>query len=298
VAACALLAALAPAAGATMRADVDAGGLVLTDVDGTADDITLADRTGGPFVELVGQDNLLGTVCPATGASNKFAGFDCPPSPLVRIDTGGGNDTIDARRLSTLLHVTLGPGSDVIEAGGGADDIVVADGARDVVSCGPGQDVVEGVADPNDDIAANCETAQRSFTASLLPKSVTVAAPSTVTFAIGRAGIPLSFAATLTTAPPKHGKHAKVRTLAHTTVPQGTGPVQLRFKLPKVSKGFLSKRPNIRVQVNATAIGADGRRYPLSLHSQAPGPRPALTTLYDNQFRLVIPARLRHPHGG
>lgn len=47
-----------------------------------------------------------------------------------------------------------------------------------------------------------------------------------------------------------------------------------------------------------TAIGADGRRYPLQLHSQRPGPHPKLVTLYDNQVRLTIPARLRHPNGG
>jgi hypothetical protein len=236
-------------------------------------------------------------VCPL--ASANFHGFQCAPAPLVRIDAGAGDDHIDASRVSTPLHVDLGPGSDVLIAGAGNDAIAAtADGVRDVVDCGAGQDVVDGVADPNDDIAGDCESASRSFAASMLRNSVTVAPPSTLTLAIGKANVPLSFVATLTTAPPKHGKHAKARTLAHTTVPQGTGPVQLRFKLPKVSKGFLSKRPNIRVQVNATAIGADGRRYPLSLHSQAPGPRPQLTTLFDNQFRLVIPARLRHPHGG
>ena len=116
-----------------------------------------------------------------------------------------------------------------------------------------------------------------------------------MTLSIGRANVPLSFVATLTTAPPKHGKHAKARTLAHTSVPAGTGPVQLRFKLAKVSSGFLSRRPDIRAQVNVIAVAADGRRYPLNLHSQAPGSHPKLATLYDNQFRLVIPAKLRHP---
>jgi hypothetical protein len=72
--------------------------------------------------------------------------------------------------------------------------------------------------------------------------------------------------------------------------------VKLVFKLPKISKGFLSRRPTIRVQANVTAIAADGKRYPLSLHAQAPGPHPNLTTLFDNQFPLKIPAKLRHPH--
>jgi hypothetical protein len=293
---CAALAVAASPAGATMRADVDAGTLVLADADGAADEVTLSDRTDGPFIQL-GHGALGGAACPA--AHNvSFPGFQCAPAPNVRIDAGAGDDTIDAGRVSVPLSVTLGPGSDVLQAGKGNDTVVVADGRRDVVDCGPGQDVVEGVVDPNDDIAASCETAQRSFVGSLLPKSVAVAAPTTVEIAIGRANVPLGFQATLSTAPPKHGKHGKAKALAHTTLPATTGAVKLKFKLPSVSKGFLSKRPDIRVQVAVTAIGADGRRYPLQLHSQKQGPHPKLVTLYDNQVRLTIPSRLRHPHGG
>jgi hypothetical protein len=235
-------------------------------------------------------------VCPLV--SPKFHGFQCAPGALVRLDTGAGDDKVDASRLTTPLQATLGAGSDVLVAGTGNDTIATtADGVRDVVDCGAGQDTVEGVADPNDDVAADCETAQRTFAGSRLPKSVTVAAPSTMTLAIGRANVPLSFTATLTTAPPKNAKHAKVRTLAHAALPAAAGPVQLRFKLAKLSSGFLSRRPSIRVQVNVIAIAADGRRYPLSLHSQAPGPHPKLVTLFDNQVRLALPAKLRHPHG-
>jgi len=293
---CAALAVAAPPAGATMRADLDAGTLVLADTDGAADDVTLSDRTDGPFIQL-GHGALGGAACPAA-RNVSFPGFQCAVAPLVRIDAGAGADTIDASRLSAPLAVTLGPGSDVLEAGKGNDTVVVADGQRDVVDCGPGQDVVDGVVDPNDDIEASCETAQRSFVASLLPKSLAVAAPSTVTVAIGRASVPLGFQATLSTAPPKHGKHGKAKSLAHATLPATTGAVKLRFKLPSVSKGFLSKRPDIRVQVAVTAIGADGRRYPLTLHSRKPGPHPKLVALYDDQVRLTIAARLRHPHGG
>jgi hypothetical protein len=293
---CAALAFAAPAA-ATMRADLDAGTLVLADTDGAADTVTLSDRADGPFVQLA-QGALAGVACPA--ATNvSIPGFQCTAvPPLVRIDAGAGNDTLDAARLSTPLEITLGPGNDLLEAGKGNDTIVVADGQRDVVDCGPGRDVIDGVVDPNDEIYATCETAQRSFAASLLPKSVTVAAPSTVTLAIGRANVPLRFEATMSTAPPKHGKHAKARSLARATLPATTGAVKLKFKLPNVSKGFLSKRPDIRAQIAVTAIGADGRRYPLQLHAQRPGPHPKLVTLYDNQVRLTISARLRHPHGG
>ncbi len=296
--ACALLAALAlaPSAGASLKASVDPGGLVLTDADGTADDVTLSTNKTGLFVALADHADALDPVCPLV--SQKFHGFQCAPSPLVRLDTGAGNDKVDASRLTTALQANLGSGSDVLVAGAGNDAIAaVADGVRDVVDCGAGQDTVEGVADPNDDIAADCESAQRSFAARMLPKSITVAAPSTMTLAIGTANVPLSFTATLTTAPPKNAKHAKVRTLAHATVPAATGPVQLRFKLAKLSSGFLSRRPDIRVQVDVTAVAADGKRYPLSLHSKAPGSHPKLVTLYDNQVRLVLPARLRHPHG-
>jgi hypothetical protein len=287
---------LAGPAGAAMRADVDAGNLVLTDTDGSSDVVTLSDRVTGPFVQL-GKGALGGTACAAVQSAS-FPGFQCALAPHVRIDAGGGDDAIDAARLSSPLAVTLGPGNDLLQAGKGNDTVVVADGQRDVVDCGPGQDVVDGVVDPNDDVYPSCETAQRSFVPSLLPKSTAVAAPSTVTLAIGRANVPLRFEATMSTAPPNHGKHAKARSLAHATVPATTGAVKLKFKLPTVSKGFLSKRPDIRAQVAVTAIGADGRRYPLQLHAQRPGPHPKLVTLYDNQVRLTISARLRHPHGG
>ncbi|HKE78367.1 MAG TPA: hypothetical protein VKB54_03630 [Solirubrobacteraceae bacterium] len=284
-------AALAPAAGATVHGTVDASGLTLTDITGTADHVTLDTNKTGIFATV--SDGTLVPACPLTSA--KFHGFQCAPAPLVRLDVGGGNDEVDASRLATPLQATLGPGSDVLVSGSGNDTIAtIADGVRDVVVCGAGNDVVEGVADPNDDISGTCETARRSFTPAMLPKTVTAAAPATMTLRIGRANVALGFAATLATAPPKGGK---ARTLARTTVPATTGPVKLTFKLPKLSRGFLSKRPSIRVQASVTAIGADGRRYPLSLHSQPPGPHPKLTTLFDNQVRLVIPARLRHPRG-
>jgi hypothetical protein len=292
---CAALAVLAAPAGASMRADLDGSTLVLADTDGGADQLTLSDRANGPFVQLA-KVALGGAACPAVKEAS-FPGFQCAAAPLVRIDAGAGDDAIDASRLSTPVAVTLGPGSDVLQAGKGDDTVVVADGARDVVDCGAGHDAVDGVVDPNDEIYPSCETAQRSFVAALLPKSVAVAAPSTVKLTIGRANVPLRFEATMSTAPAKHGAHTKARSLAKATLPATTGAVTLKFKLPNVSKGFLSKRPDIRVQVAVTAIGADGRRYPLELHARKPGPHPELVTLFDNQVRMTIAARLRHPHG-
>jgi len=291
IAACLVVAA---PAGATLQASIDPSGLTLTDVAGTADDIRLSTNKVGLFVTLEDESNALGPACPLV--SPKFHGFQCEPPPaLVHIAAGAGDDSIDASRIATPLQADLGTGSDVLLAGRGNDMIAAtADGVRDVVVCGAGQDSVAGVADPNDDVAADCESAQRSFAGSMLPKAVTVAAPSAVTLAIGKANVALKFAATLTTAPPK-GSHAKGRLLSRASLPATTGAVTLRFKLPKVSKGFLSRRPSIRVQANVTAIAADGHRYPLSLHAQAPGAHPQLTTLYDNQVRMAIPARLRHP---
>ena len=287
-----LLVALVPSAGASLQASVDPGGLVLTDVTGSADDVTLSTNKSGLFVALDDKADALGPVCPLV--SPQFHGFQCELTPLVRIDTGAGDDRIDAARLTTPLNATLGPGSDVLVAGSANDTIAtIADGTRDVVDCGAGQDAVAGMADPNDELAATCETAQRSFEPAKLPKSVTVGPTSTVTVPIGRAAVPLRYVATLATAPPKGAKKGKK--IASTTVPQGTGPVKLRFQLPRLSKGFLSRRADVRVQIDVTAIAADGRRFPLSLHSGSPGPLQAIG-LHDNQLRLKIPAKLRHPH--
>jgi hypothetical protein len=290
--ACALLAALVPSAGASLQASVDPGGLVLTDTTGSADDVTLSTNKTGLFVAVDDKADALGPVCPLV--SPKFHGFQCELAPLVRIDTGAGDDRIDAARLTTPLNATLGPGSDVLVAGSANDTIApIADGTRDVVDCGAGQDTVAGMADPNDELAGTCETAQRSFEPAKLPKSMTVSPTSTVTVPIGRAVVPLRFVATLATAPPKGAKKGK--SIASTTVAQGTGPVKLSFKLPKLSTGFLSRRPDVRVAIDVAAIMPDGRRFPLSLHSGSPGPLQAIG-LHDNQLRLKIPAKLRHPH--
>ena len=176
-----LAAALAPSAGASLQPSVDAGGLVLTDVTGSADDVTLSNNKTGLFIAVADKANTLDPVCPLGSA--KFHGFQCAPAPLVRIDTGAGDDRIDATRLTTPLQVTLGsrlrraPGA----AAGNDTVTTVADGQRDVVDCGAGQDTVEGMADPNDELAPTCETAQRSFEPAKLPKALTVGPTSTIT---------------------------------------------------------------------------------------------------------------------
>ncbi len=62
----ALVAALAPTAGARLQATVDAGGLTLTDVTGSADSATLStNKTGGLFVSIDDKANGLDPGLPA-----------------------------------------------------------------------------------------------------------------------------------------------------------------------------------------------------------------------------------------
>jgi Ca2+-binding RTX toxin-like protein len=61
-----------------------------------------------------------------------------------RLDGGGGDDRLDG-----------GPGLDSYDGGEANDTIHARDGVRESVACGGGQDV--GEADPEDDVAADCE---------------------------------------------------------------------------------------------------------------------------------------------
>ena len=60
----ALLVALAPSAGASLQAAVDPGGLVLTDVSGSADDATLSSNKSGIFAAVAEKANALGPPVP------------------------------------------------------------------------------------------------------------------------------------------------------------------------------------------------------------------------------------------
>ncbi len=90
-----------------------------------------------------------------------------------------------------------GPGRDVVDAGPGADRIVVQyDGSRDSVRCGPGSDVVN--ADLVDRIAADCELVGRRLSrdpytgpeaqheSEVEPDSLTVGRTTVATFQVGR----------------------------------------------------------------------------------------------------------------
>src|SRR5262245_61073495 len=116
-----------------LQATLDPTGLSLTDVSGSADDVTLSANKVGLFLAVVDKANSLDPPCPMV--SPKFHGFQCKPLPAqITIAAGGGNDRIDASKLSTPLRVDLGAGSDVLIAGAGNDAIAsTADGVRDVV---------------------------------------------------------------------------------------------------------------------------------------------------------------------
>src|SRR3954453_21108401 len=63
-----LAATLAPSAGASLQASLDAGALVLTDVTGSADDVTLSTNKTGLFVAVADKANTLARVCPLGSA--------------------------------------------------------------------------------------------------------------------------------------------------------------------------------------------------------------------------------------
>ena len=133
-----LAAALAPSAGASLQPSVDAGGLVLTDVTGSADDVTLSTNKTGLFIAVADKANTLDPVCPL--GSPKFHGFQCAPSAARAHRHRRRRRSASTPRASPRrLQVTLGPGSDVLQAGSGNDTVTtVADGRRDVVDCGAG----------------------------------------------------------------------------------------------------------------------------------------------------------------
>src|SRR5215471_17705886 len=94
----AVLVVAVPAA-AKFQATLDPTGLTLTDVSGSADSVTLSTNKVGLFVAVVDKSNSLDPPCPLV--SPKFHGFQCEPLPArITIAAGGGNDRIDASRLS------------------------------------------------------------------------------------------------------------------------------------------------------------------------------------------------------
>ena len=70
---------------------------------------------------------------------------------------GPGNDTLLGGAGND--RISGGPGSDTIAAGLGNDLVRARDGVVDHVTCVPGRDRV--IADPQDDVAGDCEVVQR-----------------------------------------------------------------------------------------------------------------------------------------
>jgi Ca2+-binding RTX toxin-like protein len=116
---------------------------------GTAGDDTINGRAGKDTIRgRSGDDHLNG------GVGNDTISGD------------SGNDVIIGGRGDDLLlggagndRISGGPGADVVAGGSGRDVIRVRDGAVDQVTCGAARDRV--IADPQDEVARNCEVVQR-----------------------------------------------------------------------------------------------------------------------------------------
>jgi RTX calcium-binding nonapeptide repeat (4 copies) len=67
------------------------------------------------------------------------------------LDAGSGNDTLDG-----------GGGADLFDGDGGNDSIAARDGVVDDVQCDDGTDTVTADTDPDDTVAAGCETVDRA----------------------------------------------------------------------------------------------------------------------------------------
>lgn len=120
---------------------------VYVDADGVADD--------GP---VGGDDNVRTDVENLTGgrASDTLTG-SAGPNVLTGAE---GNDTL--RGLDGDDQLVGGSGRDTLEGDAGADSLHALDGAVDNSSCGGGHDFV--LADPEDNLAGDCETTTLSNT--------------------------------------------------------------------------------------------------------------------------------------
>ena len=78
------------------------------------------------------------------------------------VSGGEGNDSVAGGAGDDVLSGDAGV--DILDGGDGADRIVARDGEADRITCGPGVDTLD--ADGADAVAADCETATRSDTAS------------------------------------------------------------------------------------------------------------------------------------
>src|SRR4051812_6968536 len=74
-------------------------------------------------------------------------------APLT-VETGAGDDTVDASSSTVAVWLDGGAGKDALTAGPGDDTVVSRDDAADTVDCGPGNDTA--IADASDTVT-NCE---------------------------------------------------------------------------------------------------------------------------------------------
>jgi hypothetical protein len=135
---------------------------------------------GGPGYAIDNLDVTTVSIHGGTAADTLIGGV----GGTVTLDGGGGYDSLTARGGQTTL--AAGPGGAELFGGTGhstyqgspeADDIHARNGVAENVTCGGGADVVD--ADPNDTVAADCETVTRGeATATSDPTTEAPVAPS------------------------------------------------------------------------------------------------------------------------
>jgi RTX calcium-binding nonapeptide repeat (4 copies) len=119
------------------------------DLAGTAGADTINGRGGNDRITGRGGDDHL-----SGGRGNDTIFGDAGRDVIIG---GSGNDTLLGGAGND--RISGGPGSDTIAAGLGKDLVRARDGVADHVTCGPGRARV--IADPQDDLAADCEVVQR-----------------------------------------------------------------------------------------------------------------------------------------
>lgn len=146
---------------------------------GEGDDVRAVEQiqVNQPATLAAGGDAVVFRVFQTGPGSSRLTGSDGADTLISydyadTIDARGGDDTIEAGLGDDAI--VAGPGRDTVNAdagsgacnflvcraGSGNDTIDLRDGEADSVVCGPGQDKV--LADPQDTVAADCETVERS----------------------------------------------------------------------------------------------------------------------------------------
>ena len=84
-----------------------------------------------------------------TGCTPSGGGYSCTGITRVVIDTGDGDDTVDADGISAVAQISGGAGNDTLDAGAGADTLTGGDG-DDSLDGGAGNDILDAGAGDDD----------------------------------------------------------------------------------------------------------------------------------------------------